>query len=282
MGSLYTALASFLDARHHRGSWQLRIDDIDPPRAVAGSVERILAALRAHGLLWDGQVIYQSQSADAFERALDNFGSRERSFAAGVPAPISKKQAPAAKRVSVNSIPTMPPTASEYRLIDRYSPTLKTPSSGLKSSLSRHSPKISSSSVVMACSLTNWPPRSMMRCRTSTTLCAGRTYLTPLIASAGCKPLWGSAPLTTPTSRSCMALTVTNSVSKTARRRLIWTKRRIICVSAWSSFIKRHRRHRHATFKRFSNMLSPNGARQCPLHNARKCYFFTRKVILDR
>ena len=70
MGSLYTALASFLDARHHRGSWQLRIDDIDPPRAVAGSVERILAALRAHGLLWDGQVIYQSQSADAFERAL--------------------------------------------------------------------------------------------------------------------------------------------------------------------------------------------------------------------
>jgi len=70
MGSLYTALASFLDARHHFGSWQLRIDDIDPPRAVAGSVERILAGLKAHGLLWDGEVVYQSQSANTFENAL--------------------------------------------------------------------------------------------------------------------------------------------------------------------------------------------------------------------
>jgi glutamyl-Q tRNA(Asp) synthetase len=70
MGSLYTALASFLDARHHLGSWQLRIDDIDPPRSVAGSIERILASLKAHGLLWDGEVVYQSQSADTFEHAL--------------------------------------------------------------------------------------------------------------------------------------------------------------------------------------------------------------------
>ncbi len=80
MGSLYTALASFLDARHHLGSWQLRIDDIDPPRAVAGSVERILASLRAHGLLWDGEVVYQSQSADAFERALAQLGQSGRLF----------------------------------------------------------------------------------------------------------------------------------------------------------------------------------------------------------
>jgi glutamyl-Q tRNA(Asp) synthetase len=80
MGSLYTALASFLDARHHLGSWQVRIDDIDPPRAVAGSIERILAGLQAHGLLWDGEVVYQSKSADAFERALAQLWQLGRLF----------------------------------------------------------------------------------------------------------------------------------------------------------------------------------------------------------
>ena len=78
MGSLYTALASFLDARHQRGAWQLRIDDIDPPRAVAGSVETILAGLRAHGLLWDDEVVYQSQSTDAFEHARTRRGQSGR------------------------------------------------------------------------------------------------------------------------------------------------------------------------------------------------------------
>ena len=80
MGSLYTALASFLDARHHLGCWQLRLDDIDPPRAVAGSVERILAGLKAHGLLWDGEVVYQSQSTDAFEHALTQLEQSGRLF----------------------------------------------------------------------------------------------------------------------------------------------------------------------------------------------------------
>ncbi|MBL6823391.1 MAG: tRNA glutamyl-Q(34) synthetase GluQRS, partial [Luminiphilus sp.] len=32
LGSLITAVASYLDARASGGSWRLRIDDIDPPR----------------------------------------------------------------------------------------------------------------------------------------------------------------------------------------------------------------------------------------------------------
>lgn len=69
-GSLVAALASFLDARHAGGAWVLRIDDIDPPRAVAGSVGLITEALSAHDLHWDGAVRYQSQSSDAYHRAL--------------------------------------------------------------------------------------------------------------------------------------------------------------------------------------------------------------------
>ena len=69
-GSLVAALASFLDAHHHGGSWALRIDDLDPPRQVDGSIELIIAALQAHGLEWDGPVTYQSQESDRYEHAL--------------------------------------------------------------------------------------------------------------------------------------------------------------------------------------------------------------------
>ncbi|MEL0306805.1 MAG: tRNA glutamyl-Q(34) synthetase GluQRS [Halieaceae bacterium] len=70
LGSMVAALASFLDARRNSGAWHLRIDDIDPPRAVPGSVENILSTLTNHGLQWDGPIIYQSHSAPAYERAL--------------------------------------------------------------------------------------------------------------------------------------------------------------------------------------------------------------------
>jgi len=74
-GSLVAALASFLDARHFSGDWQLRIDDIDPPRAVAGSVEAITDALSAHGLFWDGPLVFQSASETRYERALQRLTS---------------------------------------------------------------------------------------------------------------------------------------------------------------------------------------------------------------
>ena len=74
-GSLVAALASFLDARHHNGQWQLRIDDIDPPRAVAGSIDAITDALLAHGLRWDGPILYQSHSLPRHESALDKLQS---------------------------------------------------------------------------------------------------------------------------------------------------------------------------------------------------------------
>ena len=74
-GSLVAALASFLDARHHHGEWQLRIDDIDPPRAVAGSRDAITKALVAHGLVWSGPILYQSHSSSHYDSALDRLMS---------------------------------------------------------------------------------------------------------------------------------------------------------------------------------------------------------------
>lgn len=70
-GSLLSALASYLDARAHHGRWLLRIEDIDPPREQPGATTAIIAALRAHGLQWDGDILYQNQRGAAYREALD-------------------------------------------------------------------------------------------------------------------------------------------------------------------------------------------------------------------
>ncbi len=60
-GSLIAATGSYLQARQQQGEWLLRIDDIDPPRVVAGATGQILRHLETYGFEWDGEVSYQSQ-----------------------------------------------------------------------------------------------------------------------------------------------------------------------------------------------------------------------------
>lgn len=74
LGSLLTALASFLDVRCRGGRWLLRIDDIDAPRSVPGSIEQIRRALEHHGLHWDSVVSYQSENQVYYQRALEQLG----------------------------------------------------------------------------------------------------------------------------------------------------------------------------------------------------------------
>ncbi|MGZ5052419.1 MAG: tRNA glutamyl-Q(34) synthetase GluQRS [Methylobacter sp.] len=66
LGSLYTALAGFLQARSQQGLWLLRIDDLDTPRNVNGSADAILKTLEAFGLHWDGEVYFQSRHIDVY------------------------------------------------------------------------------------------------------------------------------------------------------------------------------------------------------------------------
>ena len=61
LGSLTTAVASYLHARQARGQWLVRIEDIDPPREVPGAAGDILRRLEAFDLEWDGDVVFQSR-----------------------------------------------------------------------------------------------------------------------------------------------------------------------------------------------------------------------------
>lgn len=87
-GSLVAALGSFLDARAHNGAWHVRIEDIDPPRAVLGAADNILHTLEQLALTWDGDVMYQSRRYAAYAEAV----ARLRVCGAIYPCACSRKE----------------------------------------------------------------------------------------------------------------------------------------------------------------------------------------------
>ncbi len=70
-GSLVAAVGSYLEAKLHHGEWLVRIEDLDPPRTVAGAADEILRTLEAHQLHWDRAVIYQGERYAHYQQALD-------------------------------------------------------------------------------------------------------------------------------------------------------------------------------------------------------------------
>jgi len=70
LGSLFTALASWLAARKMGGAWYLRIDDLDRPRCIAGAEDTILRQLEAHGLHWDDSPVRQTDHIAHYQAVL--------------------------------------------------------------------------------------------------------------------------------------------------------------------------------------------------------------------
>jgi len=70
LGSLVTALASWLDARAHGGDWLVRIEDIDYPRCVNGADADILRTLALLGLHPVEPPIWQSRREALYADAL--------------------------------------------------------------------------------------------------------------------------------------------------------------------------------------------------------------------
>ena len=82
-GSLVAALASWLDARAHRGRWLVRIEDVDTPRCITGADQTILEQLAACGLVPDEPPVYQSQRSALYQRALDQLVAAGRAYPCG-------------------------------------------------------------------------------------------------------------------------------------------------------------------------------------------------------
>jgi glutamyl-Q tRNA(Asp) synthetase len=70
-GSLAAAVGSWLMARSAGGRWLLRMDDLDTPRQVTGMADDILRTLEDVGLLWDGEITWQSRHRDAYRQAFE-------------------------------------------------------------------------------------------------------------------------------------------------------------------------------------------------------------------
>ena len=119
LGSLCTALASYLDARQATGQWLLRIEDIDPPREPAGAALSIIASLTAHGLIPPAPVLWQSTRAAAYDHAVQQLLDTGEAFhctcsrqelaggahASSCPRSIEPPEEPAAVRVRMPSEP---------------------------------------------------------------------------------------------------------------------------------------------------------------------------------
>ena len=71
IGGARTALFNYLFARHHGGSFLLRIEDTDRERSTPEATAAILEGLAWLGLDWDGEILYQSAGIERHRQAAE-------------------------------------------------------------------------------------------------------------------------------------------------------------------------------------------------------------------
>jgi glutamyl-Q tRNA(Asp) synthetase len=77
LGSLFAAVASYLDALSHDGLWLLRLEDLDTPREVKGAAARILETLAAFGFEWPEPVLRQSDKIPVYRKIINELEKRD-------------------------------------------------------------------------------------------------------------------------------------------------------------------------------------------------------------
>ncbi|MEO0729523.1 MAG: glutamate--tRNA ligase [Pseudomonadota bacterium] len=80
IGGARTALFNFLLARHHGGTFRLRVEDTDRERSTDAAVDAILDGLRWLGLEWDDDVVYQHSRADRHRAVVEELLARGAAY----------------------------------------------------------------------------------------------------------------------------------------------------------------------------------------------------------
>ncbi len=83
LGSLVAAVGSWLHARAQGGEWLVRMEDLDRPREEPGAAAAILQALEAHGLQWDGEVLYQSRRTEIYRAMVERLMEKGHAYWCG-------------------------------------------------------------------------------------------------------------------------------------------------------------------------------------------------------
>jgi len=79
-GSLVAAMSSYLEAKSNHGKWLLRIEDLDPPREIAGSADQIITDLESFGFEWDDDIVYQSTHNDLYQDVINTLLEKDLAF----------------------------------------------------------------------------------------------------------------------------------------------------------------------------------------------------------
>ena len=116
---MLAAVGSFLDARHHGGHWQIRIEDLDTARVVPGSAAQILRTLERLNLFWDGEVTYQSGRLALYEAALRRLQGSGQTFECSCSRQMRSAQGEAGYPGTCRDGPRAAgPTATRFRICD--------------------------------------------------------------------------------------------------------------------------------------------------------------------
>ncbi len=116
LGSLFTAVASFLDARAQEGSWLVRIEDLDRPRELPGAAGRILRCLEAFGLHWDGPPLRQSDRQARYRDCIAALWAQGRLYRCACPRQALQGQAIYPGTCRRNPAPLDSPAALRFAL----------------------------------------------------------------------------------------------------------------------------------------------------------------------
>jgi len=81
LGSLMSAVCSYLQAKSNHGRWLVRIEDVDTPRVVEGIAAIQLKQLEAFGLEWDEQVLYQSSRLNDYQKLIKHLIQQDKIYA---------------------------------------------------------------------------------------------------------------------------------------------------------------------------------------------------------